>query len=217
MKTSFLVAASMACCALCNANEKHYSVESSHDIEFAIKALKRQIAPLLITVLIEAGMSDPDATAFSEKWQSRSGRLVEGGDAQIEWDLKLANEILSDLPIDIRKQYLVLSYQWVGPSAILRDEVAACLKISQRQKEQIQNIYIDFYERLAPKNRSDFSYSMNSTEKKSYIVVTQNLCLYRDKKMLDILNATQKAAWNKLLGSPSDALKQYRQYCEKYN
>ena len=217
MNSTYLVVFSLTCCALCYAEDKQKSAESSDAIEYALKALRSQLAPLLPGVLIEAGMVDDDAMAFSEKWQSRFGRLVDSGYAQIEWDLKLANEILSDLPIDIRKQYLVLSYQWVGPSAILRDEVAACLKITQRQKEQIQNIYIDFYERLAPKNRSDFSYSMNSSEKKRYIVVTQNLCLDRDKKMLDILEATQKAAWIKLLGSPSDALKQYRQYCDKYN
>lgn len=132
---------------------------------------------------------------------------------QIDHDYARATEILAALPEGVRKKFLRLSYQWTGPSSLWRDEVAETLALSPDQKSRVGEILVDFLEKVAPANRTDFSYGMTPSQKTSYRARTIEIETERDRRLLDILTPDQRQAWQKLIGSPSKALQDFRDYC----
>jgi hypothetical protein len=182
-------------------------------IEYAKKDLLAKLAPLLPNVLIEIGMEQDQAIKICEKYQSFT--RVEGHYAQIDYNLEQAQKILSDLPPQFRSEFMRLTYQWVGPSSLLRDEVSEKLLLSRDQRSNVQTVYLDYAEQLAPANRPDFHYKVSTEEEYKYHRRTLEIENKRDIDLLSILTPQQRFAWDNLLGTPSKALANFRDYCEE--
>lgn len=213
MRPFFVVVCLLALCTLCLAEEGHLPPKDHWDSHF--KDLQSQLAPLLPEVLEEAGMAKDDALAFVKTVPPPA--LVEGWESQVQWNSERSASLLEKMPPEVREKFLILSYQWVGPSAILRDDVSAHLKVSPDQKEKIRLIYLAFQNRLAPVNRTDFSYGMTPEQTKNFQKASEALAADRDNKLLDVMDNQQQEAWRKLIGPPSPALKAFRIYCETQN
>jgi len=180
-----------------------------------VKDLESQLAPLLPEVLEESGMDRNAALAFVNSVPPPA--LVDGWENQVQWNSERSASLLEKMPPDVREKFLVLSYQWIGPSAILRDDVSTHLKVSPDQKEKIRLIYLEFQNRLAPVNRKDFSYGMTPEQTKNFQKASEDLAADRDHKILNVLDNQQRAAWRSLIGPPSPSLKTFRIYCQTHN
>lgn len=213
MKPCLVVVYLLALCPLCFAEEGNLPPKDHWDSHF--KDLQSQLAPLLPDVLEESGMAKDAALAFVDSVPPPS--LVEGWQSQVQWNSERSASLLEKMSPAVRKKFLILSYQWVGPSAILRDEVSTHLKVSPDQQEKIRLIYLEFQNRLAPVNRKDFSYGMTAEQTKNFQKASEALEADRDNKILDVLDDQQREAWRKLIGSPSPALESFRLYCETHN
>lgn len=182
---------------------------------YARKMVHSQLTPMLPSVLREAGLSDDEARDFTKRFGNSV--MVNTQRGQIEHDHARATEILTDLPEDVRRKYLRLVYQWTGPSTLWREEVAAALALTPDQSRQVAAVVIDFLEQSAPANRPDFSYEMTAAQDSAYRRRTAEIESERDRRLLAILNPGQREAWRELLGPPSKALQDFRDYCAEFN
>ena len=214
MRFLFLLFLSLVLTSATYGEEREHS--SIHKIELAKKQLLANLAPLLPGALTETGMGSEEASAFCKERQFRH-ILVEGGVAQTEYNYQQAQEILSSLPQQCRNEFMRLTYQWAGPSSLWRDEIAQKLGLTQEQRDKVQTVYLDFEEQLAPVNRADFRYDMSHEEKLQYDRRTQEIEHKRDNALLAILSQSQFDAWKVLIGKPSKALQEFRDYCARYN
>ena len=194
---------------------RKYRIQSEAELATARKAVLSELAPLLSGVLEEAGLPEKQVTDLCERFGNQT--IVCGGDAQIEYNYARATEILAALPKDVHQKFLRLSYQWTGPSCLWRDEVVAALALEPAQQRQVEAIVIDYLEQLAPANRSDFSYDATAAQNAAYGRRTVEIEEERDRHLLDILTPAQRQAWQDLIGPPSKALRDFRDYCAKYN
>lgn len=176
-----------------------------------LRVMGEQVPPLF-DVLRECGMSDAEILAWN-KARGPVEVIVEGWEAQAESDAAEAEALLASLPVKARARFLRLTYQWVGPIALWRDEVARQLGLTPDQRRKVQRLCIDGAERLAPANRSDGcgSVSEDPEGNAAYNRFTEQICRSRDTALLGVLTPEQRKAWRRLLGKPSGALQQIRE------
>ena len=194
------------------AGDRKYVIDSQREKETVKKALLATLAPL--TVLREIGMPVTEATLFMRA--HINGAMVEGHEAQVDYNYRHAQRVLADLPSQYSNEFMRLTYQWVGPSALLREEVANAVDLTLEQKRKVQEVYFEFSERIVPANRSDFSYQMTPEERRAYNTMSQKIKNDGDRELLDVLTPDQITKWKELLGAPSPALEEFRDYCDKY-
>jgi len=190
-----------------DAGDRKYAIDSQKEMETIKKALLAQLAPLI--VLREMGMPIEDATRFMR--DHINGAMVEGHEAQIDYNYRHAQRVLADLPTQYSNAFMRLTYQWVGPSSLLRKEVAQEIDLTLEQKKNVQSVYFDYVERMAPANRSDFSYQMTPDERGAYHERTKQIHSDRDRALLDVLTPNQLEIWNSMVGENSPALESFRQ------
>lgn len=193
------------------AGDRKYVIDSPEEKIIAKKALLAQLAPLV--VLREIGMPAEDATLFSDTYMN--GAMVEGHEEQVDYNYRHAQRVLTALPAQYSNEFMRLTYQWVGPSALLREEVADAVDLTQEQQRKVQEVYYEFSERIVPANRPDFSYQMTPEERRAYNTRSQQIKNDGDRELLDVLTPDQITKWKELLGAPSPALKEFRDYCDK--
>ena len=193
------------------AGDRKYVIDSLKEKIIVKKALLSQLAPLI--VLREIGMPAEDATLFSDAY--RNAAMVEGHEAQVDYNYRHAQRVLADLPSQYSNEFMRLTYQWVGPSALLREEVADAVELTLEQKKKVQEVFFEYSERIVPANRSDFSYQMTPEERRAYNTRSQQIINDGDRELLDVLTPDQITKWKELLGAPSPALKEFRDYCDK--
>ena len=192
--------------------DRKYVIDSQQEKETTKKALLAQLAPLI--VLREIGMPAEDASLFSDAYMN--GAMVEGHEAQVDYNYRHAQRVLAALPSQYSNEFMRLTYQWVGPSALLRDEVADAVDLTLEQKRKVQEVFFEYSERIVPANRSDFSYQMTPEERRAYNTRSQQIVNDGDRELLNVLTPDQITKWKELLGAPSPALEEFRNYCDKY-
>jgi hypothetical protein len=190
-----------------------YQLESAEDVAYARKQILSQLAPLLPSVLQESGVPESQIGPLCQRFENKG--MVNTHRGQIDHDYARAAEILSALPEEVREKFLRLSCQWVGPSALWRDEVAARLVLEPDQMRRIGEVQVEFLERLAPANRPDFSYGMTDAEEKAFRRRTTEIELERDQSLLEILTPIQRQGWQDWIGPESKALREFREYCAR--
>lgn len=192
-----------------------YRIESEVDVAYARKMVHARLAPMLPRVLSEAGLPDGEASDFTTRFGNPV--MVNTQVGQIDYDFTKATELLAALPKNVREKFLRLSYQWTGPSTLWRDEVAAALALTPDQSRQVAAIVTDSLEQLAPINRPDFSYGMTAEQDSAYRRRTAEIEAERDRRLLGVLSSRQQQAWLELIGPPSKALQNFRDYCAEFN
>ncbi len=140
--------------------------------------------------------------------------LVEGGEAQIDWDYAEAQKFLASLRPDIRSRFLSLTYQWVGPSVLWLPEVAQQVGLSEKQKKQIQAVYLGYLKKYRPWPAIPPT-GMIDRQKPQYDGRSQLPDIKRDDSLLRILTKDQLRRWRELSGAPSEALADFRRYCRE--
>ena len=193
------------------ADDRKYSIISEKDRDSVQKALLADIAPLLPQVMIEIGMPREEVADFCNEHQIQPAMLI-SRDAQIEYNYQQAQRVLAAIPPQYVDNFNRLTYQWAGPISLLRTEVALALALTPDQQEKVKSVCYDYYERLAPANRSDFSYQMTKEERAKYNEVTRQIESQRDLALLALLTPDQLNIWKLIIGETSAALANFREY-----
>ncbi|WP_146209408.1 hypothetical protein [Coraliomargarita sinensis] len=195
---------------------RKYTLNSASEKRYADISLFSERAPILHDVLVECGMSISEAHVFIEQHKP-SMVMVEGAHAQAMHNLEQTKKVLEVMDESIREEYSKLTYQWIGPRALLFSEVSSGLGLTESQISKLKSIYYDYFERLAPANRKDFRYGMTKGERKEYSTITKTIEEHRDEELMNVLDDQQIEKWKRLLGEGSEALERFRAYCGKHN
>lgn len=193
------------------ADGRKYKIDNQQEKETTKKALLAQLAPLII--LREIGMPHEEAKLFFETYHNSA--MIEGHKAQVDYNYRHAQQVLAALPSQYRDEFMRLTYQWVGPSALLREEVAETVGLTLEQKKKLQEVFFEFSERFVPANRSDFSCQMTPEDRRDYRIRSKEIRNDGDRELLGVLTPDQVDKWDQLLGAPSPSLEWFRNSCDQ--